>query len=75
MDRDPLPKDSFKKLGLFKINLLPKKHPLREIVNKLSLLTQPPVSRIDWTYNNPVYKKKKNLQEKNLIYTCLTNNI
>jgi hypothetical protein len=57
MDRDPLPKDSFKKLGLFKINLLPKKHPLREILNKLSLLTQPPVSRIDRTYNNPVYKK------------------
>jgi hypothetical protein len=58
IDRDLLPKELVKKLGLFKINLLPKTHPERGILNKLPLLTtRPPVPRIDRTYTNSVYKK------------------
>ena len=51
MDRDFLPKDWVKKLGLLKINLLPKKHPLSEILYKI-LLQYSPASRTDRTYNN-----------------------
>jgi hypothetical protein len=48
IDRDLLPKELVKKLGLFKINLLPKTHPERGILNKLPLLTtRPPVPRIE----------------------------
>jgi hypothetical protein len=58
IDRDLLPKELVKKLGLLKINLLPKTHPDRGILNKLPLLTtRPPVPRKDRTYINSVYKK------------------
>jgi len=76
MDRDLLPKNSVKKLGLLKINLLPKKN--ATLVGKFPTnycYLQPPVSRIDRTYNNSVYKKKYLLQEKNLIYVLLADNI
>jgi hypothetical protein len=60
-DRDLLPKDSVKKLGLFKIILLPKiYHPRKEIFIKIRS-SQPPVPRIDQTYNNRVYNKISNI--------------
>jgi hypothetical protein len=52
MDRDFLPKDWVKKLGLLKINLLPKKnHPLSEILYKI-LLQYSTASTTGRTYNN-----------------------
>jgi hypothetical protein len=50
MDRDLLPKDSVKKLGLFKINLLPKKTP--SIRNLLSNYIGFSVLKIDKTLDN-----------------------
>jgi hypothetical protein len=61
MDRVLLPQDSLKKLGLLKINLLPKNTTLRgKIVYKLPSILyyhRPPVSGKDQTYNDSVYSK------------------
>jgi len=76
-NRNLLPKDSVKNLGLLKINLLPKKkyHPCKEIFIKLRS-TQPPVLRIDQTYVIIEFIiKYLILQEKNLIYINLADNI
>jgi hypothetical protein len=74
-DRDLSPKDSVKNLGLLKINLLPKKyHPCKEIFIKLRS-TQPPVLRIDQTYDNRVYNKISNIAREKLIYINLADNI
>ena len=76
MDRDLLHKESVKKLGLLKINLLPsKKPPSRGKTHRSICYLQPPVSRIDRTYNSPVYIFFQLLQEKNLIYVPLADNI
>jgi hypothetical protein len=51
MDRDLLPIDSVKKLGLFKINLLPKNTLNKEFLSNYGSL-QPPLLKVDKTLDN-----------------------
>jgi hypothetical protein len=75
-DRDLLPKELVKKLGLLKINLLPKTDPDRGILNHLSLPT-PDLQFRESTGLTTVecIGKQFILQEKNLIYAPLADNI
>jgi len=75
-DRDLPPKELVKKLTLLKINLLPKTDPDRGILNLLSLLT-PDLQFRESTGLTTVefIGKRFVLQEKNLIYAFLADNI
>jgi hypothetical protein len=75
-DRNLLPKELVKKLGLLKINLLPKTHPDRGILNYLLLLT-PDLQFQESTglTTTQCIRKQFILQEKNLIYAPVANNM